>query len=48
MVEATFVEFLVWLRNFAQAEMRALLGCRRGFVNPLTQGRIKFFGAPRQ
>jgi hypothetical protein len=35
-VVATLVEFLVWLRNFAQVEMKALLGCRRGFVNPLT------------
>jgi hypothetical protein len=40
MVEATLVEFLVWLRSFAQAEMRALLGCRRGFVNPLTTNFI--------
>jgi len=35
-VMAALVEFLVWLRNVAEAEKRAPLGCRRGFVNPLT------------
>jgi hypothetical protein len=34
MVMAALVEFLVWLRNFAQAEKSAALGCRRGFVKP--------------
>ena len=36
MVMAALVAFLAWIRNVAQAEKRALLGCRRGFVNPLT------------
>ena len=36
MVVATLVEFLIWLRNFAQGKTKALLGCRRGFVNLLT------------
>ena len=33
---AALVEFLVWPRNAAYSEKRVLLGCRRGFVNPLT------------
>ena len=45
---AGLVGFRVWLRNFAQVEMSALVRCRGGFVSPLTTAFLVACGLLRQ